>query len=125
MLVHGSMQKCIKKKLGHFTLPKYIHRGVKCRVFLSRSLPVRGAVDRSEEAPRRASIAPVLDTEVERASCPASLRVHEQIEGEISPGPAAARTALLSCSIDDRGRPRPAAEESLICWGTGLHVGVC
>jgi hypothetical protein len=64
----------------------------------------------------------VLDTEVERASCPASFASTSRSRGEISPG-AAARTALLSCSIDDdRGRALAPPRRNL-CWGTGLHVG--
>lgn len=107
--VHGSMRKCIKKS-GHFALASI--EAYKCLVFFSRGLIlpvvhyVRGAVE--ARRPRGARI---------------DRHVFEQIEGEISPG-AAASTALLSCSIDDRGRlrprPRSAAEESLP-GGTGLR----
>lgn len=138
MLVPGSIPECTKKNLGHFTFHySYTLPGIRagtCVLFFCCGLAgcCRRAVAgtpsrRGLEAPRIDSH--VLDTKW-RASfvTAASLRPRADRGGEFRPGPSGRRleTALLSCSIDDRGRGLTAALAPLrrnLCWATGLRVG--
>jgi len=91
-------------------------------VFLSQSLPVRGAVDRGEERPRAAHRSPCVGHWSGTSFVPGFLCVHEQIEGgNFARGRRQDSSALVLDRRRPRSRPRPAAEESLLgdgpsCW---------